>query len=183
LSGADLNRADLSEADLCGADLCRAILRGANLRGADLSRADLREADLCKANLCKANLCGSHLCKANLSGADLCGVNHDAHTTFYAPHCPDGAFGAYKKCANNVIVALKIPKNAKRSSATSHKCRASHAKVIAIYGSNIAYSQYDPKMQYEVGATVQCHEWCDDRWQECAGGIHFFLTREEAEQY
>jgi hypothetical protein len=22
-----------------------------------------------------------------------------------------------------------------------------------------------------------------DRWQECAGGIHFFITREEAEAY
>jgi len=30
---------------------------------------------------------------------------------------------------------------------------------------------------------VRCDKWDDDRWNECSGGIHFFLTRAEAEAY
>lgn len=44
-------------------------------------------------------------------------------------------------------------------------------------------SQYDSAFIYRVGKTVRCDTWCEDRWQECAGGIHFFLTRAEAEAH
>jgi hypothetical protein len=27
---------------------------------------------------------------------------------------------------------------------------------------------------------VRCDTWNEDRWTECGGGIHFYLTREEA---
>lgn len=30
---------------------------------------------------------------------------------------------------------------------------------------------------------IACHKWSDDWQEECAGGIHFFITREEAEAY
>ena len=36
---------------------------------------------------------------------------------------------------------------------------------------------------YRVGETVRPDAWGGDRWVECAGGIHFFLTRYEAENY
>ena len=28
-----------------------------------------------------------------------------------------------------------------------------------------------------------CHEWDDNRWNECSGGIHFFVNRIDAENY
>jgi hypothetical protein len=31
--------------------------------------------------------------------------------------------------------------------------------------------------------TVVCDVWGEGRWVECAGGIHFFITRAEAEAY
>lgn len=81
-----------------------------------------------------ANLRGANLRGANLSGADLSGIIYNENTAFLALVCPEkGSFTAYKKLDNNLIAELKIPAKAKRSSATTRKCRASEAKVVAIY--------------------------------------------------
>lgn len=44
-------------------------------------------------------------------------------------------------------------------------------------------SNYDKTFIYEIGKTVKVDDFDDDRWNECSTGIHFFLTREEAESY
>jgi hypothetical protein len=94
-----------------------------------------------------------------------------------------GAFVLVKKCRNNVIVTLQVPAEAKRSNATGRKCRVEFADVIAIDGADEAVSIHDPSVTYRVGERVTCHEWNTDRWVECGGGIHGFLTRWEAENY
>ena len=174
-SGWENMRASLREADLRGAYLREADLRGADLYGADLRGADLYGADLRGADLREADLYG-----ADLRGADL----------FVPQACPsEGSFVAWKKCACGVIAKLLIPDHAKRLSATGRKCRASEAIVLALYGKNgeerlIAQSQYDLLFEYIPGETVTPTEPFDeDRWRECAPGIHFFVTREEAENY
>ena len=159
--------------DLRGANLMAAYLRGANLRDADLMGANLMGADLRAAYLRGANLMG-----ANLRGVDLMGAAN------YFSQCPSvGSFTGWKKCRGDVIVKLLIPASAKRSSATSRKCRASKAKVIKIYAAEEAISQHDSNFTYIKGKTVEVKDFCEDRWQECAAGIHFFITREEAEKY
>ena len=175
-------------------DGVRANLRGANLRGADLSGADLREADLSEADLSGADLSGADLRGANLRGADLRGANlrgalTNETTTFYALQCPErGAYIGYKK-AHGLIVELEIPSDALRSSATSRKCRASKANVISITdkdgnpaGSQVA-SDRDNSFLYVVGKTVTVDDFDTDRWNECAPGIHHFITRGEAVTY
>jgi hypothetical protein len=53
--------------------------------------------------------------------------------------------------------------------------------VDVIEGEGI--SSHDRKTAYAPGARVTCDKW-DENWQEeCAGGIHFFITRIEAENY
>lgn len=47
----------------------------------------------------------------------------------------------------------------------------------------VGISTHDNKTEYRKGAIVRCHEWDDNRWNECSGGIHFFITRAEAEAY
>jgi hypothetical protein len=96
-----------------------------------------------------------------------------------------GGFQGWKKCQNNVIVRLRIPASAKRSSATGRKCRAERALVLEVIGAEIGESQYKyaPKVIYKKGKVVACNAWNPDRWAECGGGIHFFLTRYEAENY
>ena len=201
LCNADLCNANLRGADLCDADLCNANLRGANLCGANLRNANLCDADLCNANLRGADLCDADLCNANLRGADLRGANlrgakntdktaWDAYTAFYPLQCPEtGSFIGYKKAADKIVM-LEICADAKRSSATSRKCRCSKAKVLAITnldgsesGLSEIESDYDEDFIYCVGETVEVPDFDENRWNECTAGIHFFITREEAVKY
>ena len=184
-----LNRTGGAKADLHGADLCGADLCGADLRGADLRDADLRGANLCGANLCGADLCGAYLCGADLYDANLRGVRYNEQTAYYAMQCPEkGAYIGYKK-AEGKIVELEIQENAKRSSATTRKCRASKAKVLSITSIDgkehfeEAKSSRDQSFVYRVGKTVEVKDFDEDRWRECSTGIHHFITREEAAMY
>ena len=155
-------RADLQGADLQGADLRRADLQGADLRGADLQGADLR-------------------------GADLQG----AENIFVPLTCPEeGEFIGFKKARGGYIVKLKITEDAKRSSSTGRKCRCSKAVVLSITtlggendGTMEIASSYDSSFVYKVGETVEVKDFCDDRFDECAPGIHFFINRKEAEDH
>ena len=182
---ANLRGANLRDADLRGADLCDADLRGANLRG----------ANLCSADLCNADLCSADLRVADLRSADLRGAKNtdrviwNIYTAFYPLQCPEkGAYTAFKK-ARDLIVELEIPADAMRSSATSRKCRASKARVISITdvrgkpaGDSVA-SDYDSNFVYRVGEMVEVPDFDTDRWNECAPGIHHFITRAEALRY
>ena len=135
----------------------RAYLSGADLRGADLSEAYLRGAE----------------------------------NVPYIPYaCPDfGMFIGFKK-ASGYIVVLEIPEDAKRLSATGRKCRCNKAKVLEIQNidgtkANVTKvaSAYDSNFVYEVGKTVSVDNFCEDRWEECSSGIHFFINRQESVNY
>jgi len=203
LSGADLSRADLCGADLycadlSGADLSRADLSGADLYCADLSGADLSRADLSGADLYCANLYGANLYCANLSGADLYCANLYCANLYGADlYCaknadmaiaqtrilPEGDLIGWKKCQDGVMVKVKVPADAKRSHAFGRKCRAEFVDVLEVIGADHGISRHDAKTKYVSGERVACDQWCDDFQQECAGGIHFFITKLEAENY
>ena len=117
-------------------------------------------------------------------------VCHNVYTAFFALQCPEsGAFTAYKK-AHDKIVKLEVCEDALRSSATSRKCRCSKAKVIAIENmdgtpsslTEVA-SDHDYRFVYRIGETVEVKNFDTNRWNECAPGIHFFITRDEAVKY
>ena len=148
----------------------------ADLRGADLSGADLR---------------GANLSGANLRGTDLSWVQHieSARNLFYPLTCPEkGEYTAFKK-ADEKIVELRIPADAKRLSATGRKCRANKAVVISITtldgnpAGNEVRSDHDKSFAYRVGETVEVQNFDENRWNECAPGIHHYITREEAVRY
>ena len=186
---ADLRNADLRNADLCRADLRNADLCNADLCDADLRRADLRNADLCDADLCDANLRNADLCDADLRCASMDQMIWNIHTAFYPLQCPDsGSYIGYKK-ASGLVVELEIPADARRSSATSRKCRASKAKVLSITdingnpGGDQVRSNFDPNFVYAIGETVEVTDFDDNRWNECSTGIHHFITRAEAVIY
>jgi hypothetical protein len=86
----------------------------------------------------------------------------------------------YKKLENRVICKLLIPAAAKRSNATGRKCRAEYAVVLEGEG----VSEHDSSFKYKVGQTVRPTKPFDEnRFLECASGIHFFITRQEAEDF
>ena len=196
LLGANLLGAYLRYADLRGADLFRADLRGAYLRGADLFRADLRGANLRGADLCDANLYGACLLGADLRGADLRGANLSELTVAQPSILPDeGDIIGWKKAlaldGAPIIVKLLIPSDAKRSNSTGRKCRANKARILDLQdrqGNSLppdttAYSSFDPDFTYKKGETVHVEDFDTNRWNECAPGIHFFITRIEAVKY
>ena len=178
-TGAYLRGADLRGAYLSGAYLRRAFLREADLSGGTLSGADLRWADLRGADLSGAYLRGADLRGAYLSG----GKNIPAFAITKTVIVPEGQIVGWKKCRDNVIVKLTIPAEARRSNATGRKCRAEYADVAEVIGAGVGISMHDGMTEYRVGQRVTCDKWCEDRWEECAGGIHFFITRDEAEAY
>ena len=197
-------------ADLRGATLYGLNLNGANLYGADIIMADLRVAyliktDLREANLSGADLSGADLYEAKLSGADISGADLREANLRGAKNIPsyacrlvcpeEGSFIGFKKARTTApdfreaIVKLLITEDAKRSSATTRKCRCDKAKVISITSLDgkenftTAYSYYDRIFQYTVGQTVVIDDFDEDRWNECSTGVHFFITREEAINY
>ena len=192
--GANLRNADLGGANLRDANLRDADLGGANLGGADLGGANLRDANLRNANLGGANLSAADLRYADLGGANLGGADlRDADLsaakggelalarTSIVPE--SGEFIGFKECVGNTIVTLKILSDSRRSNAFGRKCRAEKCVVLAIDGADHALSMWDPSFVYRIGEVVQCDNWNDDRWVECGGGIHFYLTRIEAENH
>ena len=150
---ADLSGADLSGAYLRGADLSGAYLRGANLRGADLSGADLRGA----------------------KDADL--------AIAVTRILPEGDLIGWKKCRNDVIVKLRIPADARRSHAFGRKCRAEFADVLEVIGAEVGISSHDGKTEYRTGQRVTPDSFDENWMDECSHGVHFFITRLEAEAY
>ena len=166
------------------------------LRYADLRYADLRRADLSRANLRYADLRGADLRGADLSGADLYGAKLSELTVAQTSILPDeGDIIGWEKAITldgaPIIVKLLIPSDAQRSNATGRKCRASTARVLDLQdkqGNSLppdttAYSSYDPDFTYKKGETVHVEDFDTNRWNECAPGIHFFITRIEAVEY
>ena len=203
LSGADLTLANLKGIDLRMADLSDAKIDNANLKNADLMNANLscarlRWANLTGANLTSANLIGAELRWTDLKGADLKGADLKGAHLIEAKNIPDGlpmacptegSFIAWKKVECHYLVKLEIPEDAKRSSATSKKCRCDKAKVLEIIDMNtgenideVVNTNYT-LCTYTVGEMVYPDWFDDNRWRECSNGIHFFVDREDAENY
>ena len=187
LYGASLRGANLDGADLRGANLDGADLYGANLYGASLRGANLRGANLYGANLDGANLYGANLRGAILRGAILRGANalHQQHIT-----PSTGTFVGWKKLQDDIIAKLMIPEDAQRLNAHgSRKCRASKVVVTAMCYSDgsvfdgVGIGIHDGVTRYVTGCEVTPDSFDPDRRVECSHGIHFFITREEAEEY
>ena len=159
----------------------------------------LHDADLRYANLRDAYLGCVDLHGADLGHADLSDANHVQLSIAKTSILPDeGDIIGWKKAwtddtmpPKSVIVKLLIPADAQRSNATGRKCRASTARVLDLQdkqGNSLppdttAYSGYDTDFTYKKGETVHVEDFDTNRWNECAPGIHFFITRIEAVEY
>jgi uncharacterized protein YjbI with pentapeptide repeats len=184
LRGSNLRRSNLRRSNLSGSNLSGSDLSGSDLSGSNLSDSDLRRSDLSGSDLRGSNLRGSDLSDSNLRGSKI-----DPLASARLSIVPEtGQFNGWKKLRDGKVAELEIPHDAARSNATSRKCRASHARalrIIAPDGSlcDEGVSLHDGDFIYRVGETVKCHAWEPDRWVECGGGIHFYLTIEEAKAH
>ena len=193
---ANLGSANLHSANLRSANMYYANLGSADLHSADLRSANLRYADLRYANLHSANLRSANMYYANLGSADLHSANLDDDTikniNTYRPFqiCPqEGEFIAWKKGSDGCLIKILIPKTAKRtSSLVGRKCRASKVKVLAIWDKdNKPVKECGGwktlSFQYRVNRISKEDSYDPDIRVECTHGIHFFITKEEAEAW
>lgn len=156
-----------------------ADLEGANLSGARLYGANLRGANLTGANLIGAHMRGANLSGARLDGADLTGARLPP---FQIPQ--QGELTVWK-ALDGCVAQLLIPADAERtSSLVGRKCRASEAWVMWLSdGADKARGIFNNGTQYVVGNRVVSDSYNPDIRIECTHGIHFFQTREEAEEW
>ena len=144
-----------------------------------LTLNSLTGADLYRANLTRANLTGANLSGANLSGADL---SEEQKAKLYAVRTitPEGNLIGWKKLCDDVICRVLIPTDAKRvGGMIGRKCRAEFVRVLEGTG----VSKHDPKVSYVPGQVVKPDSYDPNPMEECSHGIHFFITRQEAEDF
>ena len=124
---------------------------------------------------------GANLSRANLSRAK---VNDGTKLPHF--QIPDGGLRVWKKI-NGKLVTLLIPGEAKRTAClTGRKCRAEYAVVTNIVGGGPVTSNgcgNGVATVYKEGETVRPDSYDDNPMVQCSHGIHFFLTRAEAEEW
>lgn len=199
--------------------LDNADFEDANLTSAEFYTCSALDVVFTDANLTSAYFAGTNLKTMAVSGANLKDVQFKDcfllrvwfDTAENVPEnvmpivCPEvGSFRAFKKVIypvfpfhtgnrawKSAVAEIEIPEHAKRTSATTNKCRCSEAKVIRYWtldhkplNIHVTHSQHDADFTYVKGATVKPEEEFDtNRWEECTSGIHFFLTFDSAANY
>ena len=163
--------------------LVAAVKVGANLAGANLTDAYLAYANLTDANLTGANLTGANLTYANLTDANLTDAKATDLAIARTRIIGDGLLIGWKQCKDGVIVKLSIPEDARRSHAWGRKCRAEFADVLEVFGAKKGISLHDEKTEYIAGQRVRPDSFDADWTIECAPGIHFYISRIEAENH
>ena len=200
LEGMDFSRVDFSNSDFknvnfrsCkfdNAKLQHTKFENCDLSGSSFAYADLFAADLRTCNLSGSNFDGADFFAALLWEAKLDNLFVTDRTKFFRNYCPEeGYIFGYKKCFNERMVQLLIPKDAKRCSSTTNACRCDKARVVAITDVNKkesykeAMSFVDPNFIYRLGEMVYADSYNEDRWHDSSHGIHFWMTFEEALRY
>ena len=200
LEGMDFSRVDFSNSDFknvnfrsCkfnNAKLQHTKFENCDLSGSSFTYADLFSADLRACDLSGSNFDGADFFAALLWEAKLDNLLVTDRTKFFRNYCPEeGYIFGYKKCFNERMVQLLIPKDAKRCSSTTNACRCDKARVVAITDVNKkasykeAMSFVDPNFIYRLGEMVYADSYNEDRWHDSSHGIHFWMTFEEALSY
>lgn len=201
MEGTRMARAVITDASLYVVHMGGANLENASFEGSKLGHVEMRMANIQSANFTSAGITEScrfehaHLTNANFTSAsiskdtsfdfaDLHGCEFDGEERNRLGRILDRPVTGYKKSREGDIVTLEIPKGAVVFSINNNKCRTNMAKVTDTDGKPELSSIFDKEFKYRVGDEIAPVGEFDLMYNiECASGIHFFLTREEAERY
>ncbi len=177
--GADMRWVNARRGNFQDADMWGVSAQGGNFQKSDMRGVDAQEGNFPWADMRGVDARRGNFRDANFKEASLDGVKID-YRTIGLQAAPEGTLIGWGKKGGK-IVKLEIPADARRSCATSRKHRAEYVICLEVEGGGeaIVESEYG-KTIYRPGEIVRCHEWDPDRWNECGGGIHFFLSKEEA---
>ena len=185
-------------------NLSRTWFRGCNFLGCSFVDCDISQAHFnCSSSMVKCTFINCDFDRIHLPELFVPEVINDSDNVPYIPMvCPDeGEIIGYKKAwavddglRYPVLVTLRIPADARRSSGFGRKCRCDKATVVKMEWVNqrvyykpnvtIARSVFDEHFIYTEGKEVKPRNgFCEDRWDVCSGGIHFFMNKREAIEY
>jgi hypothetical protein len=202
MTGAIMARANMAGANMTGAIMVRAnmpgaIMSGANMTDVNMTDAIMTRAVMTDANMTRAVMTDAIMVRANMTRAIMTGAIMDRAnmtdaimTGAILPHFAivpeEGTFIAFKK-VYGAVLKIEVPATARRtSSLVGRKCRAEFVRVLeAVSGdTNAPYlGLHDDKTQYIPGKITTADSFDGDIRVECTHGIHFFMTRQEAEEY
>ena len=192
LTGSNLYGADFADCIMTNADLSHAYMFFSNLDNTVFKNAHLNNAVIIYAPYMEyTDLTGADFTKAIVFDCTFSdkGANAAKGLTRHMLCPEEGSFIAWKKCREDRIVKLLVPENALRTGGFHDALRASEVNVLDIIGpdgkhKDSAVSLSDESLIYNVGETVKIpkNEFDGSLWHEGAG-IHFFLTRGEAERF
>ena len=126
-----------------------------------------------RANLTRAYLTRAYLTRANLAGADK----------FRLGKILTEPLTGYKKTKEGVVITAEIPAGAIVFCINGRKCRTNKAKITDMDGHEVLHSSYDNSFEYRLGQEINIKDFNLMYNVECASGFHFFMTRNEAEEY
>lgn len=193
LMSADFSRSNLMDANFMGADLSGASFHDANLFGAGFTQAilenaffigaDLRYARFYDANLKRADFLGAKLKGAIFERAQLERVLFDDAEKYRLGTILKEPMIGYRKARNSkthetALITLEVPAGAVVFCINGKDCRTNKAKIISITRNG---KDYDNLPYNRVGQELEHHSFNLMYNIENAPGIHFFKTREEAE--
>lgn len=184
-------------------------LRRANFRGCIFYGCSFIDCDLSKAHFsCSSSIVAGTFVRCDFDQArfpDLfvpSSIIGSENVPYIPMVCPDeGELIGYKKAwavddglRYPVLITLRIPADARRSSGFGRKCRCDKATVMKMEWLNpgvhfdpnvyIARSIFDEHFIYTEGKEVKPRDgFCTERWDVCSGGIHFFMNKQEAIEY
>lgn len=192
ISDYDLSQITFEDCNFSHAFLASSFFWHTKLINCNFSYANLQDV-----SMFFTEIKGCNFAHADFTNADLTNVcdPEEILTKAIPLACPEsGSFIGWKKAIVGesfpVIVKLRIPEYAKRVSGTGNKCRCNKAEVLEIQNRlsgkpirAVAHSMFDKNFIYETGSYIEAYGFEKNRFYECAAGIHFFMTREEAENY
>ena len=200
LTGAKFSGCDLTHVIFENCDLTDATFINANLVGAEFFNCKVSCNIICIDDL---NLKIPTLLYDNQLRADYNFYDSDNNEIYILRNIQRYVYTEHQELVGYKIVEsedsprkillckLLIPSYAKRIIIENGKCRCDIAKVLRLYtrngedfqGKAKPFIQRDSKLRYEVGKNVFADSYDDCIYIECSGGIHFFMTEQEARKF
>ena len=159
-----------------------------NLSGSCFSRTTLNCCVLKRCDCIYTNFRGAEFQATDFEFSNLAGANFKDEEKIRQGIILQSPMIGYKKLLDGSIATLYIPEGAIVFSINNAKCRTNKAEVRAIknkFGILIerGLSFMDNTFIYEKGKTYTIENFDLEYNKECASGIHFFRTEEEAKAF
>lgn len=198
LSGEDLSnidfsctrfeRVNLENTNFDGDDVSRCFFVDCPMHGVKITNADASDASFRSLDLSDADFSGTNVYYAAFEFSNLEGIKTNEKTKWFGDAVPkEGAFICWKVGAENRVIQMLVPADAKRTCTTSEAGRAERVKVLSITNPErtIDYSwataMVDDQFIYEVGKFKEPDNgFYENDWLDDSPGIHFFIDREMA---